>query len=887
MSHFSHQKRCRARALPRFRYSAFAVFVALTGPVRAQDWFNPAFLAADGGEVADLSRFESGAGQMPGVYRVDIWVNDEFATTNALRFEAVKTGQAKAGAGTPGGAEKPADDGTGLVPCLTVKWLKRLGVDTASVESLKTMKDDGQCVDFIHLFPGASSYYDFASQRLTLTFPQAVIQNSVRGYIPPEEWDEGINAGLLDYTLTGNRGREGDNYYLNLTSGLNLGAWRLRNNSAWTYSDYATGYRRKQWQNIATYAERTVIPLKSELVLGDSSSSGEIYDSLGFRGVRLYSSDPMYPDSQQGYAPTVRGIAAGRSRVTVRQNGYVIYQNTVQSGAFEITDLTATSSSGDLEVTVKNEAGAVQTYVVPYSTVPLLQREGRLKYDVVAGRYRSGLTGKGAPLFVQGTLARGFTSGETVYGGSQVAKRYTSAVAGAGMNLGTWGAVSADVTTARSELADGSTHNGQSVRFLYAKSLNTLGTTFQLLGYRYSTRGFYTLDEAAWDAMNGYQYEWKDDNDGRGPHYEPVSYHNLRNSKKGRLQVSVSQQIADIGSLNLSATRQDYWNSTGSDDWYQAGFSSGWHGINYNLAYSLSRSTGMPGTDRMVSLNVSVPFGQWLGHNMAEHNLLNSMYATAQASRDQDGVTRMQTGVSGTLLAGNNLSYSVSQGHSSRSGSSGSLNLSWQGEAGRASGGYSYSPGEHAWNWDLSGGMVAHANGLTFSQSLGDTNVLIKAPGAKGVSVENETGVKTDWRGYAVVPYASVYRRNRIALNTNTMDEHTDLDDNVSSVVPTEGALTRAEFKTHIGLRALITLKLPAGIVPFGAVVTEKETGVTGIVGDGGQVYMSGLPASGFLESKWGNDAHESCKVSYHFSAQDLKQSVAQKIISCHSLSAQ
>ena len=888
MPHFSHTKRCCTRALPRLRYSALAVFVALTGTARAQDWFNPAFLAADGGDVADLSRFESGAGQLPGVYRVDIWVNDEFATTNALRFEAVKPGQAPAGAapdtagtGAPGGAEKPADDGTGLTPCLTVKWLKRLGVDTASVEELKNLKDEEQCVDFVRLFPGASSYYDFASQRLSLTFPQAVIRNSARGYIPPEEWDEGINAGLLDYTLTGNKGSEGDNYYLNLTSGLNLGAWRLRNNSAWTYSDYSTGYRRQQWQNIATYAERTVIPLKSELVLGDSSSSGEIYDSLGFRGVRLYSSDPMYPDSQQGYAPTVRGIAAGRSQVTVRQNGYVIYQNTVQSGAFEITDLTATSSSGDLEVTVKNEAGAVRTWVVPYSTVPLLQREGRIKYDVVAGRYRSGLTGKGAPLFVQGTLARGFTGGITVYGGSQVAKRYTSAVAGAGMNLGTWGAVSADVTTARSELADGSTHNGQSVRFLYAKSLNTLGTTFQLLGYRYSTRGFYTLDEAAWDAMNGYQYEWKDDNDGRGPHYEPVSYHNLRNSKKGRLQVSVSQQIADIGSLNLSATRQDYWNSTGSDDWYQAGFSSGWHGINYNLAYSLSRSTGMPGTDRMISLNVSVPFGQWLGHNMAEHNLLNSMYATAQASRDQDGVTRMQTGVSGTLLAGNNLSYSALQGHSSRSGSSGSLNLSWQGEAGRASGGYSYSPGEHAWNWDLSGGMVAHANGLTFSQSLGDTNVLIKAPGAKGVRVENETGVRTDWRGYAVMPYATVYRRNRVALDVKSLDMHTDLDDTVRDVVPTQGAVVRAEYRAHVGLRTMFSLLHDGRPVPFGTVVTEKTSGATGIAGDEGEAYMTGVPLTGLLEMVWGSGDENKCTVPYRLPAGSESLPVVRMTLNC------
>ncbi len=31
--------------------------------------------------------------------------------------------------------------------------------------------------------------------------------NSARGYIPPEEWDEGIPAALINYSFTGSRGR--------------------------------------------------------------------------------------------------------------------------------------------------------------------------------------------------------------------------------------------------------------------------------------------------------------------------------------------------------------------------------------------------------------------------------------------------------------------------------------------------------------------------------------------------------------------------------------------------------------------------------------------------------------------------------------------------------
>lgn len=265
--------------------------------------------------------------------------------------------------------------------------------------------------------------------------------------------------------------------------------------------------------------------------MGDSNTGNDVFDSVGFRGARLYSSDNMYPDSLQGYAPTVRGIARTAAKLTIRQNGYVIYQSYVSPGAFAITDLNPTSSSGDLEVTVDEKDGSQQRYTVPYSTVPLLQREGRVKYDLVAGDFRSGNSQQSSPFFFQGTVIAGLPAGLTAYGGTQLADRYRAVVVGAGRNLGDWGAVSVDVTHARSQLADDSTHQGQSLRFLYAKSLNNYGTNFQLLGYRYSTRGFYTLDDVAYRSMEGYDYEY--DSDGRR-HKVPVaqSYHNLRYSKK-------------------------------------------------------------------------------------------------------------------------------------------------------------------------------------------------------------------------------------------------------------------------------------------------------------------------------------------------------------------
>ncbi|MDH8045868.1 fimbria/pilus outer membrane usher protein, partial [Klebsiella pneumoniae] len=62
----------------------------------------------------------------------------------------------------------------------------------------------------------------------------------------------------------------------------------------------------------------------------------------------------------------------------------------VAPGAFAISDLYPTSGSGDLEVTIKEADGSERTFIQPFSAVPIMQREGRLKYALTAGKYRSG-----------------------------------------------------------------------------------------------------------------------------------------------------------------------------------------------------------------------------------------------------------------------------------------------------------------------------------------------------------------------------------------------------------------------------------------------------------------------------------------------------------------
>jgi outer membrane usher protein len=104
--------------------------------------------------------------------------------------------------------------------------------------------------------------------------------------------------------------------------------------------------------------------------------------------------------------------------------------------------------------------------------VPVLQREGHTRFALTAGEYRSGNDQQEKPKFFQGTLLHGLPAGWTLYGGTQLADRYRAFNLGVGKNMGEFGAVSLDITQANATLPDDSEHQGQSVRFLYNKSLD-------------------------------------------------------------------------------------------------------------------------------------------------------------------------------------------------------------------------------------------------------------------------------------------------------------------------------------------------------------------------------------------------------------------------------
>ncbi|WP_380183016.1 fimbria/pilus outer membrane usher protein [Kalamiella sp. sgz302252] len=815
-----------------FRYAFLACLIAWQLPlflapgVQAREYFNPALLELDNPAYKgiDLSGFEEGV-QAPGAYLVDVYLNGSMVDTLNLDFFSQTSARTKS-----------------LHPCLNSATLRTLGV---KVEAFPAIGATDECVDLPRVIPQASATFRFNQQRLDLSIPQAALQKNARGYVPPSKWDQGIPAMLLNYTFSGANtyARQKDfsdshSWYMNLRSGLNIGAWRLRNYSTWNRD--SSGEDR--WRSINTYAQRDIIALKSKLILGESSSPGEVFDSVSFRGALLASDDDMLPESLKGYSPVVRGIARSNAQVTIRQNGYIIYQSYVAPGAFEIRDLYPTASSGDLYVTIRETDGSEQNLTVPFASVPVLQREGRLKYSLTGGEYRSSNGNVEHTPFSQGTAIYGLPWGATIYGGWQAASKYQSVAVGWGQNLGAIGALSADITQAWATQAHQIKESGQSWRMRYGKNFIDTGTNFSLASYRYSTKGFYTLQET----LNSYR----------------DSYIANYDHKKSRAEMTLSQSLwRGAGSLSLNLINEDYWNNNRRNQSVALGYNNSLKGISYGLNYTYSKngydSNGdrLYYTDRVFAFNLSIPLSKWLPNS----------YATYSLNTNRQGATSNRLGLNGTALPHNNLSYSVSQGYTSQgTGASGSATLNYRGGSGSVNLGYSYDRSQQQFNYGLNGGVLVHEDGVTFSQSLGETVVLVKAPGAKDVTLLNQTGVITDWRGYAVVPYASVYRKNSIGLDTTTLPDDVDMTLTKQTVVPTRGAVVRASFNPNIGQRVLMTLLMQDGApVPFGASVTPAEGGDDSIVGDGGQVYLTGMAGSGTLQVKWGNSPGQQCHASW------------------------
>lgn len=848
-----------------------ALLLAKTFPVSARDYFDPGLLSLGGAQSAttDLSAFESAGQIAEGTYLVTVWMNQSDRDQHQLVFKKNAQGQ--------------------VLPQLTPAFLHQLGVNTAVLPNFSALPPDQPIDDLITLIPDSQIHFDLSQLRLDLSVPQIAMQQNASGYVDPALWDHGVPALLMNYSLNGSRGwqsaqpgmdsSEQTNLFASLRGGVNWQAWRMRSDMTYSRNQTSSNSSSSKNSNSSsqstqfsnTYLQRDIQSLRSEVLAGESSTGNDVFDSIPFRGVKLNSSEEMLPNSMRGFAPVISGIAQSNARVTVSQNGNVVYQTYVAPGPFRINDLYQTSQGGDLTVIITEADGTVRSQTLTVSSLPVMQRPGGLKYEFTTGRYNGGITQSSREAtFGLGTLIYGLPYDITLYGGGLMAEDYTSLVAGSGVSLGNLGAISADVTTSSAKLQPQmGRQQGSSYRVRYAKSLLSTGTAVDLAAYRYSTRHYYSFSD-----FNNLGHKLNDDQ---------VPWALTR--QRSNFQVQVSQQLGSFGAMYLSAARNDYWGNDRVNNTVSAGYNTSYRGVSLGVAYSIDRIKGDGSwpENRQLSMNMQVPFSV-----LSSRPSLRRSYANYQMTQNNQGQVQQQAGISGNAM-NDRLSYSVMQGWSNNANGSnnGTLNAGYQGSKGMANMGYSYSSQFRSLNLSGNGSMVVHPEGVTLGQMLGSSVAVVSAPGAAGSDVMNGN-VRTDSRGYALVPYLSNYQNNNISMNPATLPDDVDLPQSSLNVYPTKGAVVMAKFATRVGYQVLVTLRHGETPIPFGTLITVQGEDVgennTGIVGDAGQVYLSGLPEKGQLTAKWGNNAASQCRAMFSLvnsSAPSTNNPIRQLTVNC------
>ncbi|EJD6400692.1 fimbrial biogenesis outer membrane usher protein [Providencia rettgeri] len=824
-----------------FRFSPiFLALITACLPAYGDDYFESGFLGVDA-ENVDLSVFSKEGGAVEGEYLVTVIINNQVIGQKSVLFRRLPDGN--------------------LSAVLTPAYLQSIGVNIPQIEKFKGVAEDAEIDDIREYIPNASTRLDLSQLKVDISVPQIAMTPNFRGYISPDLWDDGIPALSNNYNMSygttktsGNAGNtRSKNFYASVRSVLSLGAWRVKTNFNYSHSESGNQkYTNTDFNN--TYVTRDIIPLLSTIFIGEYSTGNDIFDGIPFKGASIRTNEQMLPQQMRGYAPAVSGVANSNARVTIRQNGNVVYETYVAPGPFDIRDIQQAGVSGDLDVTVTESDGSERKFIVPYSSIAVMLRPGRWNYEVAAGEYNGGSTvGSRKDKFILGTLAYGFMQNFTLFGGVVGSQNYQSGTLGTGVSLGSFGAISADVTLSESKFDDVGSKSGQSYRLRYSKSVLATGTAVDLVALRYSTENYFSFSE-----YNTQGYRLKDD-------VNPWSMQKRRSSIQGML----SQTIGTLGSIYLRANRDEFWGTNRTLTGGSVGFSSSYKGVGYSINYNIDRMKDDQGNwpeNKQLSLNVSVPFSIF-----SYAPGYQSVYSNYSMTHDNKGRTSHNAGVSGSLLNGD-VSYSAMQSWGNQQQiSNTNLNLGYQGTKGYVNTGYNYSKDSQSFNTSLSGGVLLHSRGAVFANTLGETMALVEAPEAKGLKLTDGRSDINRW-GYGVMTQLTPYQFNSVGIDPTTLPEGVDIVKTNESIYPTQGAVVKVKFATRVGYQLLVSLQKGDGYVPFGGVASYQGQNdlesISGIVGDDGQVYLSGLPESGVIEAKWGSAPDQQCSAPFTVSSQ-------------------
>ncbi|CUZ93738.1 Outer membrane usher protein papC precursor [Serratia marcescens] len=802
--------------------------------------FNTDVLDVNDRKNIDLSQFSRGGYIMPGRYSMVVHLNKNDLPEQQVPFYA------------------PDDDPNGSRACLSPPLVALLGLKEGLMKQL-TWWHQNECLDEASL-KGMEVRGDLATSSLYLSIPQAYLEYTSEDWDPPSRWDEGVPGLLLDYSVNGQTQKNlqggGNSASLggNGTVGGNLGAWRLRADWQGQLNRVSGGgqgstTQRLDWSRY--YAYRALPALRSKLTLGEDYLDSGLFDSFRFGGMSLRSDDNMLPPNLRGYAPEVVGVAKSNAKVTISQQGRVLYETQVAAGPFRIQDIND-AVSGELDVRVEEQDGSVQAFKMNTASIPYLTRPGSVRYKLALGqpsdmdhRYRG-------PMFGTGEFSWGVSNGWSLYGGALLGGDYNALALGIGRDLMLLGALSFDVTQSRAKLPqEDEALSGGSYRVSYSKTFDELDSQVTFAGYRFSEQNFMSMSE----------------------YLDAREYGRRFGNSKEMYTISYNQQLRELGlSAYLNYNHQTYWDRPANDRYnltMARYFDIGrFKSLSLSLSAYRNRYNGV--NDDGMYLSLSVPWG---GGTLSYNAALNRNDITNRVGY-YDRIDERSN-------------YQISTGNA-RSGVNMSGYYNRDGDAARVSANASYQQDRYrAMGFSAQGGMTLTAEGGALHRigMPGGTRLLLDTEGVAGVPVRGYgSTVATNRWGKAVVADVNSYYRNKASIDLNALGDNAEATKSVVQATLTEGAIGYRKFAVIAGEKAMAVIKLAdGGEPPFGATVLNARKQETGIVNDGGSVYLSGINAGETMTVHWSGTAQCRIQMPTPLPQEMLSTNL---LLPCHALSA-
>ncbi|EEY4091231.1 PefC/AfrB family outer membrane usher protein [Klebsiella pneumoniae] len=756
-----------------FRLSCIAVYIscALMSPnVSYSSELDMSFI--QGGHSVDKEAWSAlNDGMVPGQYLVDVIINGNRAGKQILNI-------------TP-------QDGNDI--CFTSEWLSKSNI-YINQDFFKNGYDKKRQCYVISKADSTKVEFDVSTQTLTLGIPQSGISERPENV----EWDYGTSAFRMNYNINGNASRNYSSAFGSAALKANAGNWVINSNST-----IASGKSGNDFSVDMFTASRAIQNLEADLSVGKVQSGDNVLGSTGTYGISLIRNNNMKPGNL-GYSPVFTGIANGPSRVTLSQEGRILYSEVVPAGPFSVKDVSL-YTSGDVKMTITGDDGREHIQYFPVSVMAGQLNPGQHEFKIDSGIPDDNSKLEGGVL----SAAYGYgINSMTFRTGIVVNQDYYGQSIGLITGLGKLGAVSAEGAWSVAKYRHQPQRRGRKAQFSWSKRIEETGTGLRVSWSRTQNDKFTTLSQ--FDPKELWEKDSK------------------RRKVKDEWNVGVSQPVKGFFSLSLSGWQRDYHDRVGKDAGISGSVSTRIGDVSLNLGATGSKNS-KGANDWAVSASVSVPF-----------TAFDRRYSSSSSVTTSKGQgVGISTGLSGSLSE--RFSYSISSGRDSDGSGTSGITMSYSGDKAMIGASLNQSSNNGtSGSVSMSGSVLAvpEARSVMLSKTTSDTIAVVNIKDTPGVKVTSGSG-DTDKNGNLVVPLSS-YDWNSVTIEAGSLPLDTELATTSKKIVPADQAVVWMPFESVKVKRYLLQVKHKDGnFVQGGTWARDKKNTPLGFVANNGVLMIN------------------------------------------------